>query len=285
MARHAARGPAAPAAPRPAAAPDSDDPGADGGAPVLAAAGRHVSRGAEAAGGPGALPKPARRRTGSSRSGIGSALVAAAPRRRGAQSADVAALQVALRARGPLRGTVDGGRGPQTTAGVRRSRRAAGSWSTASRGRRRAGARRRGRPRLGSASAASGARGWDVAGLAVPARPPRLPVRPGRRRARAAHRRGAPALPGRVGGHGATARVTGDPLWPLLAHTRRDGDPLLATRGAAAATARAAAAARQRFHPGRRPAAAGQIAARPAAAGVLEAGGYGADRVVEHLAG
>src|SRR5918997_5031061 len=52
---------------------------------------------------------------------VGAALAAAAlaPAVAGAQSADVAALQVALRAKGLYGGTVDGVRGPQTAAAVR----------------------------------------------------------------------------------------------------------------------------------------------------------------------
>jgi len=84
----------------------------------------------------------------------------------GAQSADVAALQVALRAHGLYAGTIDGARGPLTTSGVRRfqSRRGLAVDGIAGPATRRA-LRRRGRPRLGSRVLASGARGWDVAGL------------------------------------------------------------------------------------------------------------------------
>jgi peptidoglycan hydrolase-like protein with peptidoglycan-binding domain len=80
--------------------------------------------------------------------------------------ADVAALQVALRAKGLYAGTVDGVRGPLTGAGVRRfqarrglvvdglvgpqTRRALG-W--------------RGRPSLGRRVVHAGQRGWDVAAL------------------------------------------------------------------------------------------------------------------------
>ena len=132
---------------------------------------------------------------------IAAALVAAAlaAPAASAQSADVAALQVALRAQGPLRRddrrraraadergacarfqarrglVVDGIAGPAT-------RRALG---------------RRGRPRLGAARARARARAAGTSpALQFLLAPPRLPVRPGRRRPRAAHRRGAAALPG-----------------------------------------------------------------------------------------
>jgi murein DD-endopeptidase MepM/ murein hydrolase activator NlpD len=84
----------------------------------------------------------------------------------GAQSADVAALQVALRAHGLYGGTVDGVRGPLTRAGVRRfqARRGLAVDGIAGPVTRRA-LGRRGRPRLGTRVLAGGARGWDVAGL------------------------------------------------------------------------------------------------------------------------
>jgi peptidoglycan hydrolase-like protein with peptidoglycan-binding domain len=78
----------------------------------------------------------------------------------------VAALQVALRAKGVYAATIDGIRGPQTAAGVRRfqARRGlvvdgiAGPMTRAALG-------WRGRPRLGSRVISAGARGWDVAAL------------------------------------------------------------------------------------------------------------------------
>jgi murein DD-endopeptidase MepM/ murein hydrolase activator NlpD len=99
---------------------------------------------------------------------IGAALAAAllAPSTAGAQRADVAALQVALRAKGLYAGTVDGLRGPQTSAAVRRlqARRGLAVDGVAGPATRRA-LGRRGRPRLGRRVLAAGASGWDVAAL------------------------------------------------------------------------------------------------------------------------
>ena len=83
-----------------------------------------------------------------------------------AQSTDVAALQVALRARGTYEGTIDGIRGPQTIDAVRRfqGRRGLVVDGVAGPATRRA-LGRRGRPRLGSRVLRAGNRGWDVAGL------------------------------------------------------------------------------------------------------------------------
>jgi murein DD-endopeptidase MepM/ murein hydrolase activator NlpD len=81
-------------------------------------------------------------------------------------SADVAALQVALRAKGLYAGDVDGVRGPLTRAAVRRLQahaRIAVDGVAGPRTRRALG--RRGRPRLGSRAIAAPARGWDVAAL------------------------------------------------------------------------------------------------------------------------
>jgi murein DD-endopeptidase MepM/ murein hydrolase activator NlpD len=93
------------------------------------------------------------------------ALAAAAPVAAGS-SADVAALQVALRAEHLYRGGVDGVAGPATRAAVRRlqrRRRLAVDGVAGPRTLRALG--RRGRPRLGSRPLALQARGWDVAAL------------------------------------------------------------------------------------------------------------------------
>jgi murein DD-endopeptidase MepM/ murein hydrolase activator NlpD len=81
-------------------------------------------------------------------------------------NADIAALQVALRAQRLYAGSVDGVDGPGTAAAVRRLQRRAGLGADGMTGpltRRTLG--RRGRPALGSRVVAPGDRGWDVAAL------------------------------------------------------------------------------------------------------------------------
>jgi len=78
----------------------------------------------------------------------------------------VAALQVALRARGVYSATVDGVRGPLTRAGVRRFQARHGLAVDGVAGpRTRAALGWRGRPLLGRRVIGAGARGWDVAAL------------------------------------------------------------------------------------------------------------------------
>jgi murein DD-endopeptidase MepM/ murein hydrolase activator NlpD len=93
-------------------------------------------------------------------------LLASVPPPAAAQSADVAALQVGLRAAGVYRGTVDGVAGPGTRAAVialQRRRGLAVDGIAGPATRRALG--RRGRPGWGSRQLRRGRRGWDVAAL------------------------------------------------------------------------------------------------------------------------
>jgi len=93
------------------------------------------------------------------------ALLAAGPALAGV-SADTAALQVALRAKGLYAGNVDGDAGPATRAAVRALQARRGLVADGIAGpRTRRALGRRGRPRLGSRALAAPARGWDVAAL------------------------------------------------------------------------------------------------------------------------
>jgi peptidoglycan hydrolase-like protein with peptidoglycan-binding domain len=84
----------------------------------------------------------------------------------GAGHVNVAALQVALRARSLYTGTIDGYAGPQTHAAVRRFQRRAGLQVDGIAGpRTRRALGRLGRPPLGTRVIAPGAVGWDVAAL------------------------------------------------------------------------------------------------------------------------
>jgi peptidoglycan hydrolase-like protein with peptidoglycan-binding domain len=96
-------------------------------------------------------------------SAIGSPAAASAARM---GSSSVAALQVALRAKGLYSGTIDGFAGPATRAGVRAVQRRAGIAADGVAGPQTLHALgRRGRPPLGSRMLHAGARGYDVAQL------------------------------------------------------------------------------------------------------------------------
>jgi peptidoglycan hydrolase-like protein with peptidoglycan-binding domain len=104
-------------------------------------------------------------------SAVGAALVAwmlvlAAPQPASAASANVAALQAALKSIGLYPIAVDGVRGPYTARGVRRFQRRHGLIVDGVAGpRTRRALGRRGGPRLGRRVMKQGARGWDVAAL------------------------------------------------------------------------------------------------------------------------
>ena len=97
---------------------------------------------------------------------LGATGAVAPARAEAAGSANVAALQVALRGSGLYGGTVDGVRGPGTTAAVRRLQSSHGLVADGVAG---AQTRRtlgwRGGPSLGRRTLRSGHRGWDVAEL------------------------------------------------------------------------------------------------------------------------
>ena len=93
------------------------------------------------------------------------ALALAAPAL-GSRDADVAALQVALRARGFYGGTIDGVRGPLTTRAVKRFELRAGLPVDGTSGRAvRSALGSYGRHLLGSRPLTPGSRGWDVSAL------------------------------------------------------------------------------------------------------------------------
>jgi murein DD-endopeptidase MepM/ murein hydrolase activator NlpD len=93
------------------------------------------------------------------------ALVLAQPAA-GSRDAGIAALQVALHSRGLYEGSIDGLRGPATTAALRRFQRRAGLPADGIPGvRTRRALGRYGRHLLGSRTLTRGAAGWDVAAL------------------------------------------------------------------------------------------------------------------------
>jgi murein DD-endopeptidase MepM/ murein hydrolase activator NlpD len=94
------------------------------------------------------------------------ALLIATPPALGMGEPSVAALQVALRAKGVYDGTIDGVRGPGTTSAVAAFQRRAGLVPDGVAGpRTRNALGRRGRPALGTRDIGFGAVGWDVASL------------------------------------------------------------------------------------------------------------------------
>jgi Putative peptidoglycan binding domain len=111
----------------------------------------------------GETPQQTMRRAGFLVALVGSVLVAAAPVH-GAGRASVAALQIALWAKGLYHAPIDGARGQRTAAALRRfQRRARPDGVAGPRTRRALG--RLGRPRLGARPLSRGRVGWDVAAL------------------------------------------------------------------------------------------------------------------------
>jgi peptidoglycan hydrolase-like protein with peptidoglycan-binding domain len=97
---------------------------------------------------------------------LAAALLLAAEPAFGMGNPSVAALQVALRARGVYEGTIDGRRGPATTAAVVRFQLGAGLVADGVVGpKTRKALGKRGRPPYGSRPLSFGAVGWDVAAL------------------------------------------------------------------------------------------------------------------------
>ena len=159
-------------------------------------------------------------------------------------SANIAALQVALRAQRLYAGSVDGVDGPGTAAAVRRLQRRSRLDADGIVGpltRRTLG--RRGRPAFGSRVVGPGDRGWDVAALQFLLAWRGFPSGDDRRRFRSAHRGGAHSLPA-LGG-------------PIRRRTRRACNAAFAGAGRAAGPGEAVLPggrrARRPFRPARRP--------------------------------
>jgi murein DD-endopeptidase MepM/ murein hydrolase activator NlpD len=142
-----------------------------------------------------------------------------------AARADVAALQVALRAKGLYTGTIDGVRGPMTSDAVRRLQARRGLVIDGIPGpATRKALGRRGKPPLGSRTLRAGARGWDVAGLqfllsrsGFPAGPVDGGLGPRTELALERFQRWAGLTPDRLAGPATIARLRGPaPTSPLI---------------------------------------------------------------------